>query len=346
MSERVVVAMSGGVDSSVAALLLKEAGYGVIGMAMRLCEEESRHLKAAAKAQRVCQILDTPFYYVNLEREFKRYVVDYFCHEYSLGQTPNPCIICNQDIKFGILLHRALAMGADYLATGHYARIERRGERYYLLTGIDATRDQSYFLYTLGQWELRHLLFPLGEYSKDEICRIAAGKGLPISEESRDLCFIPDGDYRRFLARHSPTLPGDITDVKGSILGRHRGLALYTIGQRQGLGLPSKERLYVLSMDPVRNCLIVGAEEMLFRDALLAQGVNFISGEMPEGAVGAKVRYRSPQVEAFLSPQGSRIRVQFSEPQRAITPGQAVVFYQGEVVLGGGVIERSWDMSL
>jgi tRNA-specific 2-thiouridylase len=335
--KKVLVAMSGGVDSSMAAVLLKEAGYEVIGVTLRLWGDG-----AVANARRVCRILNVPFYYINLERDFQRHVVDYFCHEYSQGRTPNPCIICNRDIKFGFLLNLPQAFGAHYLATGHYVRVERRGEKYYLLKGADPRRDQSYFLYTLGQRELQHLLFPIGGYGKSEVRRMAAKRGLLSSQvvESRELCFVADGDYRCFLAQRLPPQPGDIVDVAGKVLGRHEGLAFYTIGQRQRLGLYARERLYVVGMDPVHNRLIVGAGKELLRDSLSATEVNFVSGEelQEPTSVTAKIRYQSPQVEATLYPHGSGIRVQFSKPQRAIAPGQAVVFYQDEVILGGGVI--------
>jgi tRNA-specific 2-thiouridylase len=329
--------MSGGVDSSVAAALLKQAGYEVIGITMHLWQD-----KGADIARRVCQVLGLPFYYVNLEYQFKEHVVDYFCREYSRGRTPNPCIACNRYIKFQALLNIALAMGAEYLATGHYARIERRDGGYYLLKAADASRDQSYFLYTLGQRELKHLLFPVGGYRKAEVQDMATEMGLPVAQaESRELCFVPNGDYRQFLAQYLHPQPGEIVDTEDRVLGSHQGLFCYTIGQRQRLGLSAKERLYVVDMDPVRNRLIVGTEEKLFHDTLLATKINFISGEVLREpvAVAAKARYKSPEGRAIISPQGSEVQVEFSQAQRAVAPGQAVVFYQGEIVFGGGIIK-------
>lgn len=348
----VIVAMSGGIDSSLAAALLKEAGYEVIGVSLRLWSEEredlpypSRNccsLEGAEDARRVCQVLDIPFYYLNLERQFKDAVVDYFCREYSRGRTPNPCLACNEKIKFHFLLRKALALGADYLATGHYARIEQQDGSYSLLKGVDPLKDQSYVLYTLGQWELSHLLFPLGGYRKAEARRMAVERGLPVAQkaESQEICFIPDNDYRRFLAERLPLEPGDTLDTQGRVLGRHGGVAFYTMGQR--CRLESREPFYVLRIDPDRNTLTVGPKEDLLSDTLVADKVNFVSGKRMERptAVTAKIRYKSPEAKAVLLPWGKQIKLHFEERQRAITPGQAVVFYQGEAVLGGGIIGR------
>ena len=349
----VVVAMSGGVDSSAAAALLKKEGYEVIGVTMRLWTEGNGDspaphrrccsLEEVEDARRVCQVLDIPFYVVNFEPQFQTYVVDYFCQEYLRGRTPNPCLACNKWIKFDFLLNRALTLGADYLATGHYARIERRNESYILLKGIDSAKDQSYVLYNLGQKELKHLLFPLGMYTKSEARRIAQETGLPVWDktESQEICFVTDGDYHHFLSERSLTQPGDIVDTEGKVLGRHSGIGFYTVGQRRGLGLVAHKPLYVLSIEPDSNRVVVGGNEQLLRNELIASEVSYVSGEPPQEPmdVTAKIRYKSPEEKAKLYPQGRQARLIFEEAQRAITPGQAVVFYSGDVVLGGGIIE-------
>jgi len=338
---RVAIAMSGGVDSSLSAALLQEAGYEVLGVSMQLWKEEA-DLSSVEEARQVCQLLGIPFYRLNLEPQFQSYVVDYFCGEYARGRTPNPCIACNQQIKFDLLLRRALSLGAEYLATGHYARIEGSGGEYRLLKGVDPGSDQSYFLYTLGQWELQHLLFPLGSYLKTEVRHMAAERGLPMADKpkSQDLCFIPNGDYRDFLRGHISPVPGEIVDPEGKVLGRHQGIAFYTVGQRTGLGLASGKRLYVIVIDVHNNILVVGPEDKLFASKLLATEVGFV-GEKPQQpvAIKAKIRYRSPEASAMLYPHEDGAEVRFHQPQRAITPGQAVVFYQDDQVLGGGIIE-------
>ena len=351
--KRVVVAMSGGVDSSVAAAILKKEGYEVIGVTMRLWSEGDGDSPAPHRrccsveevedARRVCQVLDIPFYVVNLETQFRTHVVDYFCREYLRGRTPNPCLACNRWIKFDSLLNKAMALGAGYLATGHYARIERYDEGYRLLKALDASKDQSYVLYALRQKEMEHLLFPMGLYRKSEARKMAQGLGLPVwdKEESQETCFIFNGDYRHFLAERSSHQPGDIVDADGKVRGRHSGIAFYTVGQRRGLGVVSREPLYVLSIDRVSNRVVVGSDEQLLRSELVASEVSFVSGEAPKEPVEvtAKIRYKSPEARAMLYPEGERVRLVFEEPQRAITPGQAMVFYDGDVVLGGGIIE-------
>ena len=349
----VVVAMSGGVDSSAAAAILKREGYEVIGVTMRLWTEGNGgspaphrrccSLEEVEDARRVCQVLDIPFYVLNFEPQFRTYVVDYFCQEYLRGRTPNPCLACNKWIKFDFLLNRALMLGADYLATGHYARIERRNESYILLKGSDSAKDQSYVLYDLGQKELKHLLFPLGMYTKSEARRIAQEMGLPVWDkvESQEICFVTNGDYHHFLSERSLTQLGDIVDIKGKVLGRHSGIGFYTVGQRRGLGLVPRELLYVLSIDSGNNRVVVGTNEQLLRSELIASEVSYVSGEPPQEPmdVSAKIRYKSPEAKATLYPQGRQARLVFEEAQRAITPGQAVVFYSDDVVLGGGIIE-------
>jgi len=347
--ERVVVAMSGGVDSSMAAVLLKEAGYGVIGATMQIWPGEAPDedifgacggLEAIEAAARVAHRLGIPHYVIDLREVFSQKVIADFSREYRLGRTPNPCIRCNKYIKFGALLRKAREMGADFMATGHYARIDYTPDGYRLLKAIDHSKDQSYFLYTLGQSELQQLLFPLGNHSKTEIKKEAARLGLPTRHESQDICFIPDNDLGTFIAHLIPIEPGDIVDTEGNILGKHRGLARFTVGQRQGLGIASNERLYVLRLDAAANRLIVGTKEQLLGRALLADNLSWVSGEAPpEGArITAKIRYQSPEAAAELYFNNGTAEVRFQQPQSAITPGQAVVGYQGEVVLGGGTI--------
>lgn len=344
--KKVTVAMSGGVDSSVAAALLKEAGYDVSGVYMKLWADPNYEDNISA-LERTCQLLDIPLHKLNFEGEFQSLVTSYFCQEYSRGRTPNPCTTCNQRIKFGLLLHRALEMGADYLATGHYARIECSPNGYSLLKAADAAKDQSYFLYTLGQRELQHLLFPLGNLYKVEVKRLAAERGLATSSrrESQDVCFIPDNDYGAFIARHIPAKAGDIVDTSSTSLGKHCGLAYYTVGQRQGLGLSSKERLYVLKLDAANNRLVVGTRDQLLSNRLIASKLSWVAGNPPSEPrdITAKIRYGSPEASAKLYINDGLAKVQFQKPHSAITPGQAIVFYQGNAVLGGGIIESRID---
>ncbi len=348
---KVVAALSGGVDSSVAALLLKEAGYEVIGITMHLwCEEKwgpvnqrrpCCSMDSIHNAEQVCHLLGIPFYVLNLEKEFQQYVVDYFCQEYRQGRTPNPCIACNQYIKSHFLLHHSLALGAQYLATGHYARIIFSQNRYHLLKAGDANKDQSYVLYMLGQEELRYLLFPIGNYSKAEVRHLARDRELPVADkpDSQDLCFISD-DYRNFLNRFHPSFPGDIVDTKGKVIKKHQGLFRYTVGQRYTAKTHPDERLYILRIDPIRNQITVGREDGLYTQKLTAQGIKWVSGIAPEEpiTITAKIRYNSPETSAILYPHPDFVEVIFDQPQRAVTPGQAVVFYQGDEVLGGGTI--------
>ena len=354
-NKRVAVAMSGGVDSSLSAALLKEVGYEVVGVTMQLwCEE--RHgvpssprptccsIRDIEDARRVCHLLDIPFYVVNVETEFQTRVVDYFCQEYAHGRTPNPCIACNERVKFDLLLHRVLSMGAGYLATGHYARIVNSDGEFRLLKGIDPTSDQSYFLYTLGQKELCRLLFPVGGHFKTEVRRMAAERGLAVSEKpkSQDLCFVPDGNYEEFIEARISSVPGEIVDEGGEVLGKHRGIAFYTVGQRTGLGVATGRRLYVQSIDADSNLVVVGPDDKLFVSSLRARGLKFVcNGPRQPVAITAKIRYKSPEARATLYPSEDGADVVFQEPQRAVAPGQAVVFYQGDEVLGGGVIEAS-----
>ncbi len=357
---RVAVAMSGGVDSSTVAALLVERGYDVVGLMMRMWAETGDggllpnkccSPAAVADARGVCQKLDIPFYLLNVEEEFKARVVDFFIEGYARGVTPNPCLECNRQVKFGTLLAKARALGADYLATGHYARIRQTAQgEFELLKGVDTRKDQSYALCRLTQEQLSHTQFPLGEFTKEETRERARKFGLRVSEkeESQDLCFIADGNYRNFLKRNIPDklAPGPILDTSGHQLGTHEGLPFYTIGQRKGLGLAVGEPLYVLALDPARNAVIVGRAEELGRRELFAREVNWISPRVPTGPLRAtaKIRYRASEAPATVVPlplregEGLKVSVTFEQPLRDITPGQAVVFYQDEVCLGGGII--------
>jgi tRNA-specific 2-thiouridylase len=344
---KVAVALSGGVDSSAAALLLKEAAYEVMGIHMRLWDSPHSDYQAH-RAENICRILDIPYHQVDLQKEFEFCVVDYFCQEYQQGRTPNPCVACNQHIKFGLLLDKALSLGADYLATGHYAKVEHSNDGHRLLKAADASKDQSYFLYTLTQENLGHILFPLGECSRDEVKQMAKQAGLPTATKpSQDLCFISQKNYGTFLSQSFPSTPGDIVDTRGTKLGQHKGIAFYTIGQRHGLGLSSTQvlsagkPLYIVRIEPERNRIVLGSEKELYSQKLSAQKLNWVSGKAPHEpiTIKAKIRYKSKEAEAILFPRDESVDVRFTQPQKAVTPGQAIVFYNAGEVLGGGIID-------
>ena len=349
---KVVVAMSGGVDSSVAAALLKQQGYQVIGMMLRLWSEPGKEDSnrcctpdSMAQARRVAARLDIPFYVVDAKNVFRETVVQYFLDGYARGETPNPCLVCNRQIRWTFLLNHALMLDADFMATGHYVRIRKAEGVHQLLRAVDHSKDQSYVLHVLNQNKLAHALFPIGDYPKTEIRRLARDFDLPTASraDSQDLCFLAGEDYRNFLQRNAQEMlkPGDIVTRAGRAVGHHNGLANYTIGQRKGLGLSSPLPLYVLEKDAATNTLVVGESNELGSRELTARDVNWLAGEAPHDPFRAlvKTRYTAKEVEALVTPlNGGRAKVQFDALQRDVTAGQAAVFYQDEVMLGGGII--------
>ena len=357
--KRVVVAMSGGVDSSVVAALLKEQGCDVIGMTMQIWDYSNftaEHgesfgsccsLDDVYDARRVAESLDIPFYVVNFEKQFEKEVIDRFCDDYFNGLTPNPCVLCNQILKFEILLHRAHELQADYLVTGHYAQLAHEAGIFTLKKGQDRNKDQSYFLFTLTQEQMKSVRFPLGGMTKTEVREHAARLGLKVAEkaESQDICFVPDGDYVRFLEeqRGSGTMNGEIVHVDGQVLGTHQGTYRYTIGQRRGLGLSWPQPLYVVGIDAQNRKVIVGEKRHLAVSQCLVNQINWsIDAPVEPIEAACRIRYRHQEVLSMITPlDDGSARVDFHEPQSGVTPGQAAVFYDGDRVLGGGWISES-----
>ena len=356
--KRVVVGMSGGVDSSVAAYLLKEAGYEVIGVTMQIWQSEEEQtleenggccgLQAVEDARRVAEILDIPYYVMNFREEFQKKVIDYFMAEYLAGRTPNPCIACNRYVKWESLLHRSMEIGADYIATGHYARVEKLPNgRYSIRNSVTAAKDQTYALYNLTQEQLSRTLMPIGEYSKDEVRRIADRIGLRVASkpDSMEICFVPDQDYAGFIQEHSGReIPeGNFVTTDGTVVGRHKGITHYTVGQRKGLNLALGRPVFVLEIRPETNEVVVGDNSEVFSDRLLCNHLNFMSIPDLDGEkeVVAKIRYNHHGARAVVRRlEKDLAEVIFEDPVRAVTPGQAVVFYDGEYVAGGGTILR------
>lgn len=356
MAEKVVLGMSGGVDSSVAAYLLKEKGYDVIGVTMQVWPSDEVYeeleggccsLSSVEDARRVAYKLDIPFYVMNFKDIFKKNVIDYFIDEYMEGRTPNPCIACNKYIKFESFLQKAMALGASYVATGHYAKIEKENDRYIIRCAVDDKKDQTYVLYNLTQFQLSHTLMPCGDYRKDKIREIAKEIGLNVhnKKDSEEICFIPDNDHGAYIKRQVPdkVRSGNFVDKHGNILGRHKGIVYYTIGQRKGLGLSLGAPVFVTDINPLRNEVVLGSEEDIFKTELIAKDLNFIPFDSLKGPlqVEGKIRYSAKRSRALITPiEDGRIKVIFEQKQRAITKGQSVVFYMGDLLVGGGIIDE------
>lgn len=351
---KIAVAMSGGVDSSVAALLLVRAGHDLVGLTMLLVDARGPSQDAARRAGLVAGALGIPHRTVDARAAFEEAVVGDFVSEYARGRTPNPCVLCNRFVKFGLLLDQARALGAQMLATGHYAAVRPgvHGGPHRLASGRDPVKDQSYFLYSLAQPQLGSALFPLEGMTKDDVRGVAAAEGLDAGREreSADTCFVPRGDLAAFLAARAPhaVVPGPIVDTSGTVVGTHRGLAVYTVGQRSGLGVSAPSAMYVVRIVPDENTIVVGEDRELHKRSLKAFSPSWIAGAPPSARFRAlaKVRYGAPKAACAVEVQGDEVAVQFDAPQRAIAAGQAVVLYDGDEVLGGGVIDAACDESV
>jgi tRNA-specific 2-thiouridylase len=354
-----MLGMSGGVDSSVAAALLLEKGYDVVGVTLQIWPDmnEDRQkneggccsLSAVDDARRVADMLGIPYYVLNFKDIFKSSVIDYFIDEYKKGRTPNPCIACNRHVKFEAMLQKAVSMGMDYIATGHYARIEYDSDsgRYLLKKSVTDMKDQTYALYTLTQDQISRVLMPVGDYTKEHVRNLALKLGLSVASkpDSQEICFVEDNDYSRFITENSDykCIPGNFTDIRGNILGRHKGLINYTVGQRKGLGVSFGKPMYVITLDTDNNTVVLGDDSEVFSGSLIASDINLISTDSIKEpiVVNAKIRYSAKEAKALVSPlEDGKLRVEFDTPQRAVTPGQSVVFYDGDTVVGGGIIEK------
>ena len=356
MGKKVVVGMSGGVDSSVAAYLLKQQGYDVVGVTMQIWQDESHEeienkggccgLSAVDDARRVATMLDIPYYVINFKSEFKRDVIDYFVREYLAGRTPNPCIACNRYVKWESLLTRSIQIGADYIATGHYARIcELPNGRYAIRNSVTAKKDQTYALYNLTQEQLKRTLMPIGDYTKEQVRKIAEDIGLMVAgkPDSMEICFVPDNDYASFIEKETgvTSVPGDFVDVDGNVIGKHKGVIHYTVGQRKGLGIALGKPAFVVAIRPEQNQVVIGEDRDVYTERLYANNLNFMAVDDISEPVHVKAKIRYSHEGAYCTVRkidSDTIECIFDQPVRAVTPGQAVVLYDGEYVLGGGTI--------